>query len=652
MWLSHGSDWNTHAAVDRFALPVKLIAADGKYKMQTHMFKAREEKYINYNAYTDTGDQSTWTFNAVEGKANVYTINSEGNRTDVGRLLGYDPYGPTDKGSYLYWSTVAKDRAGVDNPNNQWKLVTKEEIQTLMNSASEANPVDVSYLIDNPGLSRVWTLDNWTKTCDGGNGGAHISVGDDNDFNRNSDYGYEVWNANSFSFTQELTGLKAGIYEVGVRGFFRQGNGANQANIINNGGDLISEAYLEANGAKQDLPNIAEGAGKLPGIASMASNSGNFVNWPAEALKAFESGLYQTSVKAIVNSDGKLTIGVKQDQKTTDESWALFDTFTLSYLGEEPITCMSIVGDFTGGWDEFTAAQRMTQDSEHANIWTLTVDNFVVEIPQGSSKRQYDYKLTANEKWGRYELPQKGNQNWEFGSEMYPAGNYKLVFTADTDAHTLTLTVTRLVTIDENAESMAAAGNNVNVTLARGFNEGWNAVCLPFDAEAFDGAKIAEFDSEAVDGDNNVTVTLKAADSFKANVPYLVYFPAAVASGKVFEGVNYNPQAVSVAGTYFDFVGTYVKADVVKAGDYVISGGQLKKASSAINLKGTRTFFQLKNAAARSLKLNFGEEVTTGIAELKAYGNENSDKCYNLNGQRVKTPSKGLYIVGGKKIIK
>ena len=448
MWLNNGSDWNTHAAVDVYALPITLVAAeDGKFKMKNHAFY-RDEQWINWNAYVDTGNQDTWTFNPVEGKENVYTINSEGNRTDVGRLLGYDPYGPTDRGDYWYWSNVTKDRFGVDDPNNQWKLVSRDEIDALYANASKENPADVSYLIANPGLSRVWDINKWTKVCDGGNNGAHITSGDDGNFDRNSDYGYEVWNANSFSFTQELNGLKPGIYEVSVNGFFRQGDGGFQADVVNNSGELISEAYLVANNEKALLPNIATEAGKMPGIFSQNSANGTFANWPKEALAAFETGLYGASVQVVVENDGKLTIGVKQDEKTTDSSWVLFDSFRLKYLGETPITAMSILGDFTGGW-EFAEEQDMTQDEENPAIWTLAIEDFEVEFEEGQTERVYDFKATANHQWGRYELPalgqgnERGNQDWKFaeGSD-YPAGVYDLVFTVDTENHTLTLVPT------------------------------------------------------------------------------------------------------------------------------------------------------------------------------------------------------------------
>lgn len=334
LWLNNGSDWNTHCALSIYPLPINLVAAeDGKFKMQTHMFAGKEEKWINWNAYVDTGDQHTWTFNPVQGKHNVYTINSEGDRTDVGRLLGYDPFGPTDRGSYWYWDNVTKDREGVDNPDNQWKLVTRAEIEALMENATEEQPVDVSFLIDNGGLSRVWGIDMWTRQADGGNGGAHITSGDDGNFNRNCDYGFEYWNTNSFAFSQTISGLKPGFYQVCVNGFYRQGDGNFQAGVINSDGTLISEAYLKANDEVEFLPNITTEMGKMPGIFSQNSNLGFFPNWPAEALHAFQTGLYPVSVKVMIEEGKDLTIGVYQDQKTTDASWTLFDSFRLIYQG-------------------------------------------------------------------------------------------------------------------------------------------------------------------------------------------------------------------------------------------------------------------------------------------------------------------------------
>jgi len=212
------------------------------------------------------------------------------------------------------------------------------------------------------------------------------------------------------------------------------------------------------------------------------------------------------------------------------------------------------------------------------------------------------------------------------------------------------------VTLDEEATEQIAAYSKADVTLTRAFNQGWNAVVLPFDTEAFDNAQIAELESETEDADGNVTLNFKKAESIKANVPYLVYFPAAVDAGKVFEGVTVAPAEAKVEGTRFDFVGTHVKATVVTEGDYVISEGKLAKASTDIELKGGRTFFQAKNTAGvRSVNLNFSDDLTTGIRTLDNLTISPIDNSvYDLQGRRLSNGQmqKGLYIVNGKKVVK
>ena len=45
------------------------------------------------------------------------------------------------------------------------------------------------------------------------------------------------------------------------------------------------------------------------------------------------------------------------------------------------------------------------------------------------------------------------------------------------------------------------------------------------------------------------------------------------------------------------------------------------------------------------------ESTPTGIQSIKAFASENDGAIYNLSGQRVSSPSKGIYIQNGKKII-
>ena len=72
-------------------------------------------------------------------------------------------------------------------------------------------------------------------------------------------------------------------------------------------------------------------------------------------------------------------------------------------------------------------------------------------------------------------------------------------------------------------------------------------------------------------------------------------------------------------------------------------------AANGQNVATNRAYLQTTTANAR-ISLNFDDETTTGIiATLK--DKETNSKVYNLNGQRVDNPAKGLYIVNGKKVI-
>ena len=56
-------------------------------------------------------------------------------------------------------------------------------------------------------------------------------------------------------------------------------------------------------------------------------------------------------------------------------------------------------------------------------------------------------------------------------------------------------------------------------------------------------------------------------------------------------------------------------------------------------------------AGARGLELNFGEGETTGINTVQGSEFKANGEYYNLSGQRVAQPTRGLYIVNGKKVI-
>lgn len=320
MFLGTGASYNTHCAVDQVGIEIELIADGDGFKMKTN----RGTGWLNKgnretSTYVDCPEH-TWQFLSVSD--GIYNISFDGSSTN---LLGYNPYSINDNGE-KYWSSIGIMREDAADPNNQWKIVTAEEREALLAKASKENPVDVSYLIKSASMNAQDNREaDWTREVNGGNGGAWV--------NNTENHGYEVWNADDFKIHQTIEGLKPGLYEVSVSGFWREGDGANQANIVNNDGALQQKAYLYANDQQALLKNIASCPDFAPGFATQASVKGNFPNWPAEGLEYFEVGAFKTSLNVIVEDDGTLTLGVGVDEKLAEGDWVVMDNFRLKFLG-------------------------------------------------------------------------------------------------------------------------------------------------------------------------------------------------------------------------------------------------------------------------------------------------------------------------------
>ena len=68
------------------------------------------------------------------------------------------------------------------------------------------------------------------------------------------------------------------------------------------------------------------------------------------------------------------------------------------------------------------------------------------------------------------------------------------------------------------------------------------------------------------------------------------------------------------------------------------------------SLRAYSAYLDASDVAARTLTFDFGGEATA-ISGIEAQMFMKNNKFYNLNGQRVENPTKGLYIVNGKKVV-
>jgi hypothetical protein len=120
--------------------------------------------------------------------------------------------------------------------------------------------------------------------------------------------------------------------------------------------------------------------------------------------------------------------------------------------------------------------------------------------------------------------------------------------------------------------------------------------------------------------------------------------PTAPETNLLVATVDETPIAVSTTGAYHYILGNGTPG----VGFYNVNEARNSAAGKAY--LETTTQLTAENANARAAWIFDEEGETTGIAAVKASQKMNGE-FFNLAGQRVAQPTKGLYIVNGKKVI-
>ena len=88
--------------------------------------------------------------------------------------------------------------------------------------------------------------------------------------------------------------------------------------------------------------------------------------------------------------------------------------------------------------------------------------------------------------------------------------------------------------------------------------------------------------------------------------------------------------------------------------NYILQQGQFNKATDGY-LKANRAYlhttFDVTSVGAQALSIVFDDEETTTISEVKSKKAEVSGDYFDLQGRKVAQPTKGLYIVNGRKVL-
>ncbi len=214
--------------------------------------------------------------------------------------------------------------------------------------------------------------------------------------------------------------------------------------------------------------------------------------------------------------------------------------------------------------------------------------------------------------------------------------------------------------VDNTIESKI---NNVVVELTRSLvADNWNTICLPFALTSAQATQLfgSGYQLAAFTGVSGTTLQFTTTDEFEAGVPYLVWPTASLSNGSPVVLIDVNitaktPQTVTHDG--YSFVGNF-STKTFSAGEcntslFVAAGNELMTPEYNSTLKSLRCYFTVPSgsiATARRFTIDDEEGGTTGINAVHGEGFM-VNGYYNLNGQRVAKPTKGLFIVNGKKVV-
>ena len=362
MWLQNNNrfnadltsqPWTTRGELGSRGLDFTLIALpDGGYQIGP--------RYTNNNSMNDDGfyldttrDITSWQFTpvVVDGVSNTYRIES-----------GFATLG-ADVNNYL---------RAVDLGATTWQVVTLEErLQYVQKNASASNPIDVTFLVNNPDLSNNNERNNWVVAHDGGN----EQWNDFSHFNRHC----QVQGSGGVDISQTGIEVPNGTYQVLFTAFYAPTAlgelNAADLNTYKTDGDAAVFAVGYANDETIKLPSVysLEATESVTNVNQKQVGEYFFPGNPDQANGSLAYFLYQTELLTVTVTDGLLNIGVRSVDGCPASAWIGLSDVKVYYLGQADENLTLTVDVTESGYATFVAPMEAAVP-EGVNAYTAEVN--------------------------------------------------------------------------------------------------------------------------------------------------------------------------------------------------------------------------------------------------------------------------------------
>lgn len=419
--------------------------------------------------------------------------------------------------------------------------------------------------------------------------------------------------------------------------------------------------------------------------------------WSCEGSSTWEVGTGNSNNSSSSFSHGEGKTAYIQHTSSENQTYLVTPTMNLSGKEEAILSFCYINRRWGSDIDEFGIYYRVNNGS-WTELWST----------DEAHEDWTEQEITLTNLADNYEIGFKMTDNWGYGVGIDDIVIYTISETTiNTTEQTITLTglsgnttyiyevqsvkageensdwttLNHFTTSDDivladNADNSSIIslcdGVTVNATLADRTlvkDGNWNTLCLPFSlseeqiaASSLAGATIKELNAANSHLTNGtLTLVFSTVNAITAGQPYIVKWETAGSniSDPVFTDVVINsaaPAEVVSTDNNVKFVGQYspFTIDDSNKGEILFVGANNKISYSKSNrtLKSCRAHFLLPAATtARNINIDFGDGEVTEIKSVNATLSEGEDAVYNLQGQRVNAPKKGLFIQNGKKVV-
>ena len=223
----------------------------------------------------------------------------------------------------------------------------------------------------------------------------------------------------------------------------------------------------------------------------------------------------------------------------------------------------------------------------------------------------------------------------------------------------------------------------VNLKNRKLYKDGyWNTLTLPFSLSAeklattcLAGADIREFKSASWDGDK-LTINFSESNlgEIVAGVPYIIRWRTPeTATGETIvnpsftmveveitqEGIDDEDYSTEITSGGLRFEAQLAPVQLTSGSNALVFGNENKlyKPKDELYVYATRAYFSYNGSIsmARQIVMDFGDgdQQTTYIdaIEVERSSDRSAEGIFNLNGQRLSAPQKGINIVNGKKVL-